>query len=78
MHFITRAMPINDIDGTEKHPQLSNELFEVKVTPLVIYGLGAYTHTCMYTLADESDYKKPGVHLIYNHNDCHIMKLLIN
>ena len=30
--------------------------------PLVIYGLGAYTHTYthMHTLVDESDYKKPG------------------
>ena len=51
MHFITRAMPIDDIDGkshkTElKSDRLFNQSYKVKITPLVIYGLGdVHTHT---------------------------------
>ena len=50
-------MPIDDIDGkshalnvTEKQPQLFNQSFKVKITPLIIYGLGGgRTHTHIHT-----------------------------
>ena len=42
----------------EKQPPLFNQSFKVKITQLVIYGLGANTHILWW---NESDYKKPGV-----------------
>ena len=61
MHFVTRIMPINDIDSksvlTEKQPQLFSQSFKIKITPLVIYGLrGEYTRSHILW-RHESDFK---------------------
>ena len=66
MHFVTRAMPIGDIDGkshkTEKQPKLFNQPYKIKTTPLVIYGLrGVHTHAYTHTFPHQSDFKKPGL-----------------
>ena len=52
MHFATRAMPINDIDGnSHKTEQKSSHNYSTNHThALVIYGLGGihtHTHTCI-------------------------------
>ena len=50
-YFVTRAMLIDEIDikshemELEKQPPLFNQSYKVKITSLVIYGLGGiYTH----------------------------------
>ena len=57
MNFVSRATPIDDIDGksyhgyvAEKQPPLFNQSFKVKITLLVIYGLGG-VHTRRFTHA---------------------------
>ena len=47
MHFVTRAVPIDDIDGKSHKTELKsnhNHSTKLKIMPLVIYGL-ASTHT---------------------------------
>ena len=66
MHFITRAMPIDDIDSKSHKMELKSShnyllIFLVKIMPLVIYGLrGVQTHICM---PHENDFKKPSARL---------------
>ena len=38
---------MDDIDGksTEKQPELFNQSYKAKITPLLIYGLHTHTHT---------------------------------
>ena len=42
-----------------KQQKLFNQSYNVKITPLIIYGLGAYTH--MRTYPHKSDFKKPAM-----------------
>ena len=48
----------------KKQLHLFNQLFKVKIMPLVIYGLGVHAHACTYThilWRNESDHTKIGV-----------------
>ena len=66
-HFITRAMPIDDIDGKSHKTELksshnySTNCVKSKSHHYLFMALGVYTHTHTHThtLADKSDYKKP-------------------
>ena len=57
MHFVTRVMPIIDIDGNSHGAEwksscnYSANLIKLKIAPSVIYGPEMYTH--MHTFADK-------------------------
>ena len=69
MHFITRVMPINDIDGKSHKME--------QITRLVIHGLGGvHTNTHIRTFTDESDYKKPGARLVKPLNPHILFKII--
>ena len=59
----TRVYYVDDIDGKshKMEQKLFNQSYKVKITPLVIYGLGGvHTHMDMHTYRHERDFKKLG------------------
>ena len=73
MHFVTRAMSIDDIDGKSHKTELksshncSTNCIKLKSCHDLFMASRAYTHTHTHThthtFTNESDFKKPGMHV---------------
>ena len=66
MHFITRAMPIDDIDARAIKKLKSSRIYSTDHITNYLWPQGTHihthTHSYTHTFAEESDFKKPGTH----------------